>query len=172
MLEYVEKKLGGGKVPNIKQFLQNDRKVLKFYVHSEEPYIMHYFLADDTLEIREMNYDNSGKNPFPLLLRRARLPMKYSLNQPGQSYADQYIKPEHIFYGEQLDIYGRKYQINGCDPYTSDYYKEVLNRDFPIGGNEVPDNSLKTEKIIPPYNGFGDEQDSLGYVYRLIPKPP
>jgi len=26
--------------------------------------------------------------------------------------------------------------------------------------------------MIPPYNGFGDENDSLGYVYRLIPKPP
>ena len=26
--------------------------------------------------------------------------------------------------------------------------------------------------IIPPYNGFGDENDSLGYVYRLVPKPP
>ena len=25
---------------------------------------------------------------------------------------------------------------------------------------------------LPPYNGFGDEEDSLGYVYRLIPKPP
>jgi len=27
-------------------------------------------------------------------------------------------------------------------------------------------------KQIPPHNGFGDEEDSLGYVYRLIPKPP
>lgn len=26
--------------------------------------------------------------------------------------------------------------------------------------------------VIPPYNGFGDELDSLGYVYRLDPKPP
>ena len=26
--------------------------------------------------------------------------------------------------------------------------------------------------MIPPHNGFGDEEDSLGYVYRLIPKPP
>ena len=25
---------------------------------------------------------------------------------------------------------------------------------------------------IPPYNGFGNEEDTLGYVYRLIPKPP
>lgn len=28
------------------------------------------------------------------------------------------------------------------------------------------------QKDIPPYNGFGDEVDSLGYVYRLIPKAP
>lgn len=26
--------------------------------------------------------------------------------------------------------------------------------------------------IIPPHNGIGDEEDSLGYIYRLIPKPP
>ena len=25
---------------------------------------------------------------------------------------------------------------------------------------------------MPPYNGFGDEVDSLGYVYRLVPKAP
>jgi hypothetical protein len=26
--------------------------------------------------------------------------------------------------------------------------------------------------IIPPYNGFGDEVDSLGNVFRLVPQPP
>ena len=26
--------------------------------------------------------------------------------------------------------------------------------------------------MIPPYNGFGDEEDSLGYVYRLMPIAP
>lgn len=26
--------------------------------------------------------------------------------------------------------------------------------------------------VVPAYNGFGDEVDSLGYVYRLDPKPP
>ena len=25
---------------------------------------------------------------------------------------------------------------------------------------------------IPPYNGFGDEEDSLGYVYKLLPEKP
>lgn len=26
--------------------------------------------------------------------------------------------------------------------------------------------------MVPAYNGFGNEQDSLGYVYKLIPQPP
>lgn len=26
--------------------------------------------------------------------------------------------------------------------------------------------------IIPPHNGIGSEEDSLGYIYRLVPKPP
>ncbi len=34
MKEYLEKKLGGGKVTSEKQFLENDRKVLKFYAKS------------------------------------------------------------------------------------------------------------------------------------------
>jgi len=62
--------LGGGRVPSQKQFLENDRKVLKFYVFSDIPYILHYYLADDTLEIREINFQNSGRDPFPLMLRR------------------------------------------------------------------------------------------------------
>jgi len=35
---------------------------------------------------------------------------------------------------------------------------------------QAPENTSNI--IIPPYNGFGDENDSLGYVYRLVPKPP
>jgi len=32
MMDYLEHKLGGGRVKPQKQFLQNDRKVLEFYV--------------------------------------------------------------------------------------------------------------------------------------------
>ena len=31
---------------------------------------------------------------------------------------------------------------------------------------------LTLEFQIPPYNYFGDEEDSLGNCYRLVPKPP
>jgi hypothetical protein len=53
--EYIEVKLGGGH-PNriLKQFLENDRKVLKFdimwydekYDKEEKHYLMHFFLSD------------------------------------------------------------------------------------------------------------------------------
>lgn len=55
MKDYLEHKLGGGRVRSQKQFLENDRKVLRFYVYSEIPYILHFYLADNTLEIREVN---------------------------------------------------------------------------------------------------------------------
>ena len=68
-MDYLEHKLGGGKIPNQKQFLENDRKVLKFFVHSEVifinfnfsiqvPFVLHYYLADDSIEIKELNFEN------------------------------------------------------------------------------------------------------------------
>lgn len=47
-----------GRVPSQKQFLANDRKVLRFYAFSEYPYVINYYLADDTMEIREVKYPN------------------------------------------------------------------------------------------------------------------
>ena len=43
---------------------------------------------------------------------------------------------------------------------------------FILGENEEPWVPDATGIIIPPYNGFGDEVDSLGYVYKLEPKKP
>ena len=38
------------------------------------PFILHYFLVDDTIEIREVHKANDGRDPFPVLVRRQRLP--------------------------------------------------------------------------------------------------
>ena len=71
MKEFLEKALGGGRVASQKQFLDNDRKVLRFFVRSEDlPFILHYYLADDTIEIREVHYANDGRDSFALLLKR------------------------------------------------------------------------------------------------------
>lgn len=77
--EYFEVKLGGGH-PNggLEKFIKNDRKVLSFNIlwwdknvcGAKNFYVLNYFLADDSVEIKEVHSVNNGKNSFPLLLRR------------------------------------------------------------------------------------------------------
>ena len=45
-------------------------------------------------------------------------------------------------------------------------------RNFPLGGFEDPPQKEKGRIVIPPYNGFGSEEDSLGNCLRLINQPP
>lgn len=63
------------------KFLRHDREVLRFYaiwdnrhlVYGElRQLIIHFFLADDTVEVLEVLPQNSGRDPFPAFLRRQR----------------------------------------------------------------------------------------------------
>jgi hypothetical protein len=57
--DFVEHTLGGIRVQSQKQFLDNDRKVLRFFAKCDDmPYIIHYFLADDTIEVKEVHFNN------------------------------------------------------------------------------------------------------------------
>lgn len=40
------------------------------------PVTIHYFLVNDTVEIREDHKPNSGRFPFPVLMQRLRIPKK------------------------------------------------------------------------------------------------
>jgi hypothetical protein len=175
LLEFLEKKLGGGKVASQKQFLDHDRKVLRFFVRAEDgpQYIWHYFLADDTIEIREVHFANDGRDSFSIYLRRQKLPETFEVNQPGQQFiGDRYLTCNEIFLDKPLIAYGRAFVIRGVDKFTQDYYYEKHARHFPIDDVEQPQARQKIGVQVPPHNGFGDEIDSLGYVYDLIPKKP
>ena len=43
---------------------------------------------------------------------------------------------------------------------------------FTLGEIEYPRPRDSVVRQIPPHNGFGDEIDSLGYVFKLIPDKP
>jgi hypothetical protein len=94
----MEKSLGGGRVPSEKQFLDNDRKVLRFYTRWDDlPFIIHYYLSDDTLEIREVHTPNDGRDNFALLLKRRKIPYSFSIPQPGLSFmGDNYLTYNEI----------------------------------------------------------------------------
>ena len=120
LLEYLEKSLGGGKVASQKQFLDKDRQVLRFFTVCEDlPYILHYYLADDTIEIRESHRPNDGRDSFALLLRRQKLPDRFDVNQPGQNFiGDNYLTCDEILPGGSVNAFGRVYQITGVDKFT------------------------------------------------------
>lgn len=78
----------------LKQFLDHDRHVLRFFCYWDDTdnmfgdpreMVLHYFLADDTIEIREVIPANSGRDAAPMFLRRGKLPKNIeSLRQPGE----------------------------------------------------------------------------------------
>merc|ERR1719456_261050 len=80
---YREAMLGGGHVnADMQQFLEKDRQVLRFYAVMDDlstpqferrPFIILFFLADDTMEIREMYPLNCGRDNFPIFFKRSKM---------------------------------------------------------------------------------------------------
>jgi len=71
-----------------------------------------------------------------------------------------------------LWAFSRAFKILGCDKFTQDYYLMKFQRKFPLGGfEEIPTKNI-SKITYPPYNGFGDEEDSLGNCKGLILKKP
>jgi len=175
-------KLGGGH-PNdgLQKYLRNDRQVLSFNIMWQDKSLegdinffrMNFFLADDTVEVKEIRKVNSGKDPFPLLLRRMKLPKVPILTHyPGMSLKkEEYYGPNDFVCGKMVRIYSRDCLIYSCDEFTTNWYRAVMGLEqvpVPMKVHRAP----KFHQAIPPYNGFGTEQDSLGSVFSLQAKPP
>ena len=166
----------------LKKFLENDRKVLRFYCVWDDSdaifgdvrnMILHYFLADDTIEIREHIPANSGRDGVPNFLKRSRLPKEsMGVAGPGET-TENYYTDRDLFIGCLVDIYGRKFIICDADDFTKEYYAAKYGIDdfAPLHLQEESEHE-HTKTIVPPYNGFGSEEDSLGSCTSLIPKPP
>lgn len=180
--EYHEVKLEGGH-PNggLKKYLENDRIVLSFDIMWHDKtlcggvsfYKLNYFLADDSVEVKEMKKQNSGKDGFPLLLKRSKLPKDpFMTHYPGMSLkkSDHY-SPEDLICGRYIKIFGRECLIFDCDEFTKRYYQEIM------GYNQQPvpltkGNLTSSNFQIPAHNGIGSEEDSLQNCFSLQPKPP
>lgn len=181
--EYVEVKNGGGN-PNkgLEQYLANDRKVLSFqalwndtaFAGDMNRYTINYFLADDTVEVKELQVQNSGKHPFPLLLKRAKLPKRMVMvHCPGMNHQKiEFYTQNDFVLGKMVNIFGRECLVYDCDEFTRRYYKEQFGIEQLTVPVELKTQSGTLTRVDPPYNGFGSEQDSLGNCRLLIPKPP
>lgn len=104
---YIEVSLkGGAPNRNLKSFLDNDRRVLSFnilwednsYDGGDKYYTLNFFLSDNSVEVKEINTQNSGRTPFPKLLKRQKLAKRPLLTHyPGMSLKkEEYYGPEDI----------------------------------------------------------------------------
>ena len=179
---YIEVMLKGGRPnKNLDSFIKNDRKVLSYSVLWEDKsydggdkcYTMNYFLSDNSVEVKEINNQNSGRFPFPMLLKRQKLAKQPILTHcPGMSLKkEEYYAPEDLLIGKRINVFGRECLIYDCDEFTKDWYKNQFDHDMvPIQLKKPRPNIMYNP--LPVYNGFGTEEDSLGSVYSLQPKPP
>ena len=139
---------------------------------------IHYYLEDDTVEILELKEGTAAKEMrSPRFLARALLPKQHHSRglALGSTLArEDCVSPADLRIGGTLEVHGRVFLINDADDFTKKWCVEHLG----WGSEELMpvDVSLPHPqhpvRQLPPYNGFGDPEDSAYNCKRLIPAPP
>ncbi|KAI8619627.1 hypothetical protein BC830DRAFT_1160607 [Chytriomyces sp. MP71] len=168
----------------LRRFLENDRKVLRFFCIWDDrdsmfgevrEFVIHYYLVDDCVEVREVKKPNNGRDPFPILLRKQRLPKSFNDLSDVNDTSKYTWKDFKI--GGVINVLGRNFLIRDCDDYTKRFYQEHLAlpietmRALPLQ-DYISSGTPCAEPETPPYNGYGSVEDSLGSCKYLVLKPP
>ncbi|NXK44208.1 EFHC2 protein, partial [Chauna torquata] len=199
------------RIDTLKQFLEHDGHVLRFFCvwddpesmfHDPRELVLHYYLSDDTIDIKEVVPVNSGRDVVPRFLRRDKLP-KYAptgLYQPGTitsrtvlnvfgnfvgnrgryildnrktgAVHQEFYRDSDLKIGAVINVWGRKIILCDCDEFTKDYYRTKYGLEDFTPVPYKAPPPPKPEKTFPPYTGFGSEEDSLCSCMGLLPKPP
>lgn len=127
-----------------RQFIEKDKKVLRFYsiwddrdqLYGElRKFVIHYYLVDDTMEVREVHEANCGRDPFPLLIRRDKVPRnRYDISptfplitmELSDNEIKGYISPRDLKIGHTIVILNRRFLMYGCDDFTKAYYYKMF----------------------------------------------
>ncbi|RLN02356.1 hypothetical protein BBJ28_00004969 [Nothophytophthora sp. Chile5] len=195
MKDFMEATLGKFARPSdhLRRFLAHDRDVLRFFAVWDDTerlygirhqYTLHFFLADNTIEILESYERNSGCDPFPKQLNRTKLskdPARQAcaaVCDEGANGEDVASTAQHNYYswedlaiGEYLPIYNRRILLLDADAFTRSWYNDhAMSLASAVEvKDEVP---LPPVFTPPPHDGLGSEEDSLQSCYHLLPKAP
>lgn len=82
--------------------------------------------------------------------------------------------------GSYINVWGRKFLICEYDDFTKEYYKvkygitdfTPLRPQEDVRRQQQQMQQQASVKQVPPYNGFGSEEDSYNSCLSLLPKPP
>ncbi|KXS15887.1 hypothetical protein M427DRAFT_98498 [Gonapodya prolifera JEL478] len=119
---------------SLKTFLENDRRVLRFYACWDdrgEPsgelrhMVVHYYLATEELEVRAAQGPH-GQGTGRVFLKRGKV-----AKRPVKVVMGVGVAGPQIWYGDGdlqigaiLHIYGRPFMLVDCDEFTKEYYRE------------------------------------------------
>ncbi|XP_053295200.1 EF-hand domain-containing family member C2 [Pleuronectes platessa] len=166
-----------------------------------QDFTLHYFLSDDTIEILGVPVPNSGRDNTPKFLHRCKL-LKHGpahMKLPGHvtdrtmlnvidskirgqrfmldstragAYREEFYKDIDLTVGGEVNVFGRSFLLIDCDDFTKCYYRSKYGiEDVPPIQPRAPP-AITPPRLMPPYNGFGSEEDSLSFCRGLLPKPP
>jgi len=176
MQEFAEARLGNTVNNSTRSgFLEYDRKVLRFDCLWDDRQALYgdlqrftlvYYLADDTMEMLTVLGPNCGRDPFKKMVKRGKLPKdKDQPNGPYWHWSD-------FDCGMVVEVYSRKLLIVAGDSFTVDFFnKKGMPLSEPIRIEQ--EEPVTTVRELPPYNGYGSEEDSLAScVGSLVPTVP
>ncbi|KAJ9588707.1 hypothetical protein L9F63_017999 [Diploptera punctata] len=145
-------------------------------------YVIYYYLADDTVEVQEIHEKNDGRDPFPLLLKKMKLPRDWKdkpINFPSLAMESSdeevlyYYTPKDFLVGETIFILGRRFLIYDTDKFTRKYFEEILKITQKARIDVFEKKPPPPVLPIPPHLGFGSPEDSLQSCLTVtIPVPP
>ena len=139
-----------------KNYFSKDGMVLRFYGVWDESkaiygqlhrFMVHYYLADDSIEIRELQ---AGKNASHsvIYVRRQKLPKHFAgpeissasstssmlaLSGSGAGQNNELFTEDDLSIGTVLNVYGRPIYLCDCDGFTRDYFKQQRSTDLKKG---------------------------------------
>ncbi|KAJ9595341.1 hypothetical protein L9F63_027273, partial [Diploptera punctata] len=175
----------------LRRFLEYDGKILRFFAVWDDRdtefgemrrYVIYYYLADDTVEVQEIHEKNDGRDPFPLLLKKMKLPRDWKdkpINFPSLAMESSdeevlyYYTPKDFLVRDIIFIIPEKFLIYDTDKFTRKYFEEILKITQKARIDVFEKKPPPPVLPIPPHLGFGSPEDSLQSCLTVtIPVPP
>ncbi|CAM9908023.1 unnamed protein product, partial [Hapterophycus canaliculatus] len=173
----------GNTVDNSKRagFIKYDRNVLRFQAVWDDReslygdiqrFEVHYFLSDDTIEIRSVHGPNSGRDPVPVMVKRGRIPKSISGGTNSEAY---HWRDFDI--GVELNVYERPLVLVDADGHTREFYATMAG--VRLGDPVLPPPAtppVHEPPLLPPsvdsFTGGDDDDDLVSRSTSLVPSPP